>query len=70
MTKERLEIVKDMAKRGAGYLVSMNGKGKSAFDISFAMEIFSGVPKEICMNMILEEQKNIRELKELGKKVF
>jgi hypothetical protein len=57
MTKD--EKVKEMALRGAGYLIAMEGKGKSSFDLSFAMEIFTGVDKEECLDKLLAAQAEL-----------
>jgi hypothetical protein len=50
-----------MAKNAARYLRSAtddeieNGR-YNAFDLSFQMEIFTGIPKEVCIEMIMKEK--------------
>ena len=66
--KEIDEVMRGFALNGAMYLRSKtteqieDGEGLSAFDLSFAMEILTGMPKEECLNLLMEGQERIKKV--------
>jgi len=67
---ESNEVLEVAVTRAAIYLLNKTEeerekrKGLSGFDISLAMEIMFGIPKETCGKLIIEEQAKIRNMEE------
>lgn len=55
---------KHMAGNIASHIIGIAERGEkpslSAFDFSYAMAVMTGFHKEICLDMIMEEQARIR----------
>lgn len=74
MTKQ--EMIEGLALNGAMYLKSNTtneieaGSCMNAFDLSFAMEILTGVPKEECINLIIKGQEKIAKSEEAISKIL
>lgn len=49
--------IKEIAKNAARAIENGNG---DAFDLSFWMEALTGIIKETCFHMILEEKRNLK----------
>ena len=63
---------KDLATNVAMHIIRQGERNEtptlSAFDYSYAMSVMTGFPKEVCLDMIMNEQKRIREsVKEVEK---
>jgi len=65
--KSMIEVIDidTMVFRAAQTIVNTPvGQGLDAFDLSYAMAVFTGKPKQECLDLILDKQVQIRKIKD------